>query len=324
MEPKISVIVPVYNVSAYLPECLDSILHQDYANLEIILIDDGSTDNSGIICDTYATRDSRIVVIHQKNAGAAAAKNVGLRIATGEYLSFVDSDDTLEPGAFRHMTALLENHSADAVQCSFRDVFTDEAIDHIALNDLCTFTTQEYLNRYTADWTCCLLWDKLYKRSLFEGIFFEEGHIVDDEFFTYQGMMNAKKIVHDPTIVYNYRKRRSSVTIRPEYRERTIFDKLDYLEKRRCSIAERFPDLKEIFDLHYLDMLLWLSHDPYVTVKCLETIKSKIHSYLKDNPRMRVDWRRMINLRRVQMTPSDKLFLRRDAEQLIHQEKYFA
>ena len=99
MKDVISVIVPVYNVAAYLPECLDSILSQDYDKLEVILIDDGSTDDSGTICDDYARRDSRIRVIHQKNGGAAAAKNAGLRAATGEYLSFADSDDFLEPGA---------------------------------------------------------------------------------------------------------------------------------------------------------------------------------------------------------------------------------
>ena len=99
MKDVISVIVPVYNVSAYLPECLDSILSQDYEKLEVILIDDGSTDDSGAICDAYAQRDNRIRVIHQKNGGAAAAKNAGLRAATGEYLSFADSDDFLEPGA---------------------------------------------------------------------------------------------------------------------------------------------------------------------------------------------------------------------------------
>lgn len=323
MELMISVIVPVYNVAAYLPACLDSILQQDYSNLEIILIDDGSTDDSGSICDSYAEKDSRIRVIHQANGGAAAAKNAGLRIATGEYLSFVDSDDTIEPGFFRYMTQLLENHAADVVQCGFRDVYTDATIDHVVLEDLCTFTTQEYLKRYTIDWTCCLLWDKLYKRSLFNGIFFEEGHIVDDEYFTYQGMMNAKKIVHAPEIVYNYRKRRSSVTVRPEYRERTIFDRLDYLEKRREKIAQRFPELREAFDLHYLDMLSWLAYDPYVTIKCLESIKSKIHAYMKNKQRVRVDWRRRINLYRIQITKSDKLLLRKGKETEIAPEKYF-
>ena len=99
MEGVISVVVPVYNVADYLPACLDSILSQDYDALEVILIDDGSTDASGAICDDYAARDSRVRVIHQKNGGAAAAKNAGLRAAGGEYLSFVDSDDYLEPGA---------------------------------------------------------------------------------------------------------------------------------------------------------------------------------------------------------------------------------
>ena len=123
MKDVISVIVPVYNVSAYLPECLDSILSQDYEKLEVILIDDGSTDDSGAICDAYAQRDNRIRVIHQKNGGAAAAKNAGLRAATGEYLSFADSDDFLEPGAYAYMMSLLKENGADIVRCAFQNRF---------------------------------------------------------------------------------------------------------------------------------------------------------------------------------------------------------
>lgn len=324
MELKISVIVPVYNVADYLPACMESILGQNYSNLEIILIDDGSTDSSGAICDSFASKDSRVHVIHQVNAGAAAAKNAGLRIASGEYLSFVDSDDTLEPGAYRHMVNLLEKNSADAVQCSFREVFTDETIDYVVLEDVCTFTTQEYLKRYTIDWTCCLLWDKLYKRRLFDDIFFEEGHIVDDEFFTYQGMMNAKKIVHDPAIVYNYRKRRSSVTSRPEYRERIIYDKLDYLEKRRKIVGQRFSELREPFDLHYLDMLVWLSYDSYVTIECIGVIKNKIHAYMCDKQRVSIDWRRKLGLFKIQVTKSSTLILKRGRAQAVNLEKYYA
>ena len=324
MEKKISVIVPVYNVADYLSECLDSILQQDYKNMEIILIDDGSTDLSGSICDIYAEKDTRFNVIHQTNSGAAAAKNAGLRVATGEYLSFVDSDDTVEPGAFRHMVELLEKCSADVVQCCFRDIYTDESINHITLAHFCTFTAQEYLKRYTIDWTSCLLWDKLYRRCLFDGIYFEEGHIVDDEFFTYQGIMKAQKIIHDPTIVYNYRKRLSSVTIRPEYRERTIFDKLDYLEQRRKNVAQRFPELREIFDLHYLDMLVWLSKDAFVTINCLESIKTKISSYMRDKNRIHIDWRRRMNLSRIQYSSSQKLILTRNTEKEIDTNKFFA
>ena len=113
MKNTISTIIPVYNVSAYLPECMESILSQDYPALETILVDDGSTDDSGRICDAYAQRDSRVRVIHQPNGGAAAAKNADLRAAAGEYLSFVDSDDFLESGAYAHMVQLMEEHRAD-------------------------------------------------------------------------------------------------------------------------------------------------------------------------------------------------------------------
>ena len=115
MDNVISVIVPVYNVVAYLPECVRSILSQDYPDLEVILIDDGSTDGSGRLCDEFAADDSRVKVIHQPNGGAASAKNAGLRIAGGTYLSFVDSDDFLEPNVYAYMVRTLEKTGADAV-----------------------------------------------------------------------------------------------------------------------------------------------------------------------------------------------------------------
>ena len=176
MKDVISVIVPVYNVAAYLPECLDSILSQDYDKLEVILIDDGSTDDSGAICDAYARRDGRIRVIHQKNGGAAAAKNAGLRAATGEYLSFADSDDFLEPGAYAYMLALLKENDADIVRCAFQNRFRTRTEQWLAGEDRCVMEGKAFLVRFTTDWTCGLLWNKLYKRALFDGIFFEEGH----------------------------------------------------------------------------------------------------------------------------------------------------
>ena len=172
MKDVISVIVPVYNVAAYLPECLDSILSQDYDKLEVILIDDGSTDDSGAICDDYARRDSRIRVIHQKNGGAAAAKNAGLRAATGEYLSFADSDDFLEPGAYAYMLALLKENDADIVRCAFQNRFRTRTEQWLAGEDRCVMEGKTFLVRFTTDWTCGLLWNKLYKRALFDGIFF--------------------------------------------------------------------------------------------------------------------------------------------------------
>ena len=172
MKDVISVIVPVYNVSAYLPECLDSILSQDYDKLEVILIDDGSTDDSGAVCDAYAQRDGRIRVIHQKNGGAAAAKNAGLRAAAGEYLSFADSDDFLEPGAYAYMMSLLKENGADIVRCAFQNRFRTRTEQWLADESRCVMEGKAFLARFATDWTCGLLWNKLYKRALFDGIFF--------------------------------------------------------------------------------------------------------------------------------------------------------
>lgn len=125
---QISVIVPVYNCEQYLPQCLDSILSQTYSDLEILLIDDGSTDRSGIICDEYAARDSRILCLHQKNSGAAAARNAGLRAATGIYIAFVDSDDWLDPDMYEKMLHSAQEQDCDLVICDCLKETPDESI----------------------------------------------------------------------------------------------------------------------------------------------------------------------------------------------------
>lgn len=125
----ISVVIPVYNVEKYIRESLDSIINQTYKNLQIILIDDGSTDSSGSICDEYAASDDRITVIHQKNAGAGAAKNTGLDLIQGEYFSIIDSDDYIELNMYEKMVCYMENYRVDVVQCLFRNVFVNCKVD---------------------------------------------------------------------------------------------------------------------------------------------------------------------------------------------------
>ena len=114
-KPMISVIVPVYNVESYLARCVDSILTQTYQNLEVILVDDGSKDNSGVICDDYARRDSRVNVIHKENGGLSSARNAGIEAAGGEYLAFVDSDDWIEPDAYERLLSAMQKHAAKLV-----------------------------------------------------------------------------------------------------------------------------------------------------------------------------------------------------------------
>lgn len=302
----ISVIIPVYNVAAYLPQCIKSILAQEYQALEVILIDDGSTDGSGALCDELAAKDSRLKVIHQANAGAAAAKNAGLRVATGEYLSFVDSDDFLEPGAYEYMVEQLREHDADVIQCAFRNVFRNRSEDVITVRDFTIYETGEYLTRYTQDWTCGLLWDKLYRRELFDGIFFEEGHKIDDEFFTYRGIMNARTILRSPRVVYNYRKRRSGVMLSSTSTQKILLDKVDYLSARRIAVAARFPELKKIFDYHYLNMMVILSTDSAATENSIRYIRKSLWEYFRECNFCRIEFTLAIKLLRLMTLPPKK------------------
>lgn len=285
MNHTISVIVPVYNVAQYLPQCVDSILSQDYEALEVILIDDGSTDGSGEICDRYVALDSRVRVIHQKNGGAAAAKNAGLRLATGEYLAFVDSDDYLEPGAYGFLMKTLLETGADAVQGSFREIYRNRAEEQRISEE--TLEGFDYLLRFPKDFSCALLWNKLYRRALFDGVFFEEGHKIDDEYFTYQGFLQPRKVVRADRIVCNYRKRASSVMSSPESAERLVLDCLDSTAKRRRKILDTLPQLREPFDENYLDVIWYLSGNEGSTERTLQMLKDSLHSYLREKGRSR-------------------------------------
>lgn len=285
MNQTISVIVPVFNVAGYLPQCVDSILSQDYGNLEVILIDDGSTDGSGEICDRYAALDSRVRVIHQKNGGAAAAKNAGLRLATGEYLAFADSDDYLEPGAYGFLMKVLLENGADAVQGSFREVYRNRAEEQRISEEI--LEGYDYLLRFPKDFSCALLWNKLYRRALFDGVFFEEGHKIDDEYFTYQGFLQPRKVVRMDRVVYNYRKRASSVMSSPESAERLVLDCLDSAAKRRQRILDTLPQLREPFDENYLDVIWYLSGNEGSTERTLQALKGSLHSYLREKGRTR-------------------------------------
>ena len=281
MEEQISVIIPVYNVAEFLPQCLDSVVSQDYRSLQILLVDDGSTDGSGEICDQYAAADARIQVIHQANQGAGAAKNAGLRAAEGTYLAFVDSDDFLEPGAYREMVKTLEETQADMVQFSFRDVYRNRTEDQHLLPGPEEMDAKTYLLRFPKDWTCSLLWNKLYKRKLYDGVFFEEGRKIDDEFFTYQALLKPCKVVRRETIVYNYRKRASSVMSRPESANQRLLDCLDAIVSRREKVLAVYPELKYAFDENYLDTLWYLSGNFGCTRETIALLKWHLKAYLR-------------------------------------------
>lgn len=214
-QPKISVVIPVYNVEAYLPRCVDSILNQSYQNLEILLVDDGARDSSGQICDAYAQKDSRIQVIHKENGGLSSARNAGIEAAAGEYLSFVDSDDYLEADAYTRMMALMDQYGVTLVCAGRYDV--DEATGEKTLG-LCP-AREECIDAQTlvgriflwdnCDSSAC---DKLYHRSLFETFRYPVGKVCEDLPVTYQVVFQAGKAAMCPVPVYNYCHRSTSIS----------------------------------------------------------------------------------------------------------------
>lgn len=300
----ISVVVPVYNVESYLIECLESIINQTYRDLEIILIDDGSTDKSGDICDEYGKKDERIIVIHQSNQGSASAKNAGLRKSSGEYLAFVDSDDFLQEDAYEFMVKQLEEYCADIIQGCFRKVYQKFYRDVNKIIEMQILDTSEFLELFTKDWTCGLLWDKLYKRDIFKDIYFKEGHKIDDEFFTYKGVMNSKKILRVPHYIYNYRQRISSVMFSKDSQLKIISDSLEYLSIRREEVTKSFPQLKKVYDEHYLNMLIILSKNEYINAEHIKEIKQHIKKYFNENDKIKISLALCIELKKLQFYPT--------------------
>lgn len=250
---KISIIVPVYGVEKYLEECLDSLLNQTYKNLEIILVDDESPDNCPKICDVYAKRDDRIVVIHKKNGGAASARNVGLDCISGEYVAFVDSDDYVDKEYISKLLYLIKKENADISVCSFSNVYRNrnEKID----NSVGIYTAQDYLRLFLNDWKCGLIWNKLFKTKLLKNIRFAEGHVIDDEFFTYKTVILAKKIIVGNSNLYYYRQRRSSAMAQGR-KKRMLQDRMEYMTERFQIVTKRFPELYREYLNNFTDNLI--------------------------------------------------------------------
>jgi len=203
---KISVIVPIYNAEPYLQKCLNSIEAQSHSNLEIILIDDGSTDKCPQICDEYAVKDSRIKVIHKKNGGVASARNAGLKIATGEYIAFVDSDDWIEPTMYSDLLDVCLNHNCDYVGCSTQ-------IRGGTSGQIKFLTANEYFADYLNGNMFLTVWSRLCRREVCIDIKFPENMMVcEDGFVALPTLEKAKKIAFLEKPLYNYNQRENSFT----------------------------------------------------------------------------------------------------------------
>ena len=209
---KISIIVPIYNVEKYLDECLNSIVNQSYTNLEIVLVDDGSPDNCPKMCDEWAKKDNRIIVIHKENGGLSDARNAGLNAITGDYFVFVDSDDFVHKDYIKILKDGIDKYNADiciASHIRFLNSVTQEEIDsNYELHD----SLQAYFR--LANWhkDYVVAWSKMYKTNIFRDLQFKKGKINEDEFYITEVYYKTDKIVYTPAKIYFYRENPNSIT----------------------------------------------------------------------------------------------------------------
>jgi len=296
----ISVIVPVYKVEAYLDKCIKSIIDQTYQSLEIILVDDGSPDRSGEICDSWAEIDCRIKVIHKKNGGGGEARNIALDIAEGDFISLIDSDDYIAPNMYEHLMGLM-GEDVDIVECDLIETEGDNALLEDGKGcDSELYTVQEAMSLHIND----TLFrqtppNKLYRRNVIGDIRFPVGKRIDDEFWTYRVIANARKLVHTFCSMYAYRQHPSSVMHLSFSMAR--LQAIDAKCQRIEFLYKKFPELTSQARINLWYTCLYMGQ---MALKCLEVkeqkkVFEKIDACLKQYPLTSSDCRGLRIVQRV-------------------------
>lgn len=301
MLPLISVVVPIYQVKKYLSKCIDSIIGQTYENIEIILVDDGSTDGSGELCDEYREKDSRVIVFHKENGGLSSARNVGIDHAHGEYIAFIDSDDWVDPRYLEVLYNIIVDEQCEIAQCAHWDVWSEGLAYSDQESKSIIFSPKELAYAYHSIglWQIILAWNKLYKTDLFKNIRYPEGKIHEDEYISYKVCWKASRIAVTYMKLYYYRHRENSIKtqkysykrldVHDAYKERAKFyedrgeHKLAILTQRRhCKwIREAIAQIQKS-DLEDQDTVInMLSSDAAAIEQVLdaENMEMERHSY---------------------------------------------
>lgn len=255
----ISIIVPIFKVESYLDRIINIILRQTYENIEIILVDDGSPDNCGKICDEYAKKDNRIKVIHKKNGGLSEARNYGIEASTGDYIMFIDSDDYIASNMCEILLKNALNNDADIVSCNFKEIYTNsiEKINEQSIKELVEiYSNLEVIYKYFFEYTVDInvVWNKLYKRE----IFFEKGHVRfpvgklhEDDYTVCKLYYYANKIVIINDVLYYYLRRDNSIT--GTFSERNIIDKIDAIIDQYNFVKDKETALKYMIQARGID-----------------------------------------------------------------------
>lgn len=238
----ISVIVPVYNVEAYLDKCISSIVNQTYRNLEIILVDDGSPDNCPAMCDAWKEKDSRIVVLHKKNGGLSDARNAGMGTAHGEFISFIDGDDWIEPRFFEILQHELEAQNADVAAVQYRLCWEGDACERQnAYEHVTVYDRQTAMRLLIQNQIKQVVWNKLYRSAQIRDIPFEKGKFHEDEFWTYQVIGRIERFAAIDYIGYDYFQRVGSI-MGAGYSPKRL-DAVEAKTRRQAYLTEHMPEL---------------------------------------------------------------------------------
>ena len=242
---KISIIIPVYNVESYLQQCVESVISQTYSNLEIILVDDGSPDNCPALCDEWAKKDNRIKVIHKKNEGLSAARNSAIKVASGEYLLFIDSDDYVSNELCEIAIRSMENFCADVIVFGYEKFFENSSETEIIKPDeIKTLSKEDSLRKLITGDIDNYAWNKLYKKYLFDDIGYPEGFVWEDIGTTYKVFEKSEKIVLIDDVLYFYRQRKTSIT--GNVTVKALQDIFLLRFKRYNDLKAEFDDIAEL------------------------------------------------------------------------------
>lgn len=257
----VSVIIPVYNVSRFLDQCLESVVTQDYPNMEIILVDDGSTDDSGEKCDTWAGRDFRIRVIHQANQGLSGARNSALDVCRGDYIIPLDSDDYWAPGIVGYVHEQMVKVDADLAIFKNRKFVDGEQADPIIIDNSADFSPFEKTNAYRRMYApdqdfITLAHNKMYRRCLFDEIRYPLGKRYEDAFVSHLILARARRIIKSEEPLYYYRKRQDSIMGRAQQNDMCDLQLLEYRRDRNAFFASM--NNPELLKCSYADYFFWL------------------------------------------------------------------
>lgn len=249
LEPLISIIVPVYNVEQYLKRCIDSLIYQTYQNIEILLIDDGSPDCCGEICDEYARMDNRIVVVHKPNGGLSDARNKGLDIAKGEYVMFVDSDDWIELNTCQELVRIAVEEDADLISFGVKNVYDNGVVEECPVSLKGAQSTKECIKaliykikEYGVFNFAC---NKIFHKSLLCNFNFTTGRLAEDQGTTYKLFHIAKNPYICDKFYYNYYQRVGSIS-HNQYYPRLIIDRHLFWMERLVFIKKYYPELEKL------------------------------------------------------------------------------